>query len=297
MFKKENLKKIINELAESYEAEKILSNLELLEICKREGFEGFTNEQDNRLAHELAEVAANIQVSKRYCRSKFKENNNISEILSGLENLEKRMPLQSWRSSEQARLQQFSTPPSVAFLMTKILNPAKTELILEPSAGTGSLAAWLRISECDLQLNELSKRRRALLELQDYEPMGYDAEFLDDVLPEEIQPEGILMNPPFSSSSGRTKNNDAGFGFRHVRAALSRLKDGGRLVTLLGTESGTQTAKARKFWGEIADRCDLRAIIHLPKNAFRKYGTSVGTSIVCVVKNHSPGSENRNKKK
>lgn len=141
MLEKEILKKIINEISEIFEAEKMLTNLELLEVCKREGIGNFTNEQDNHFAHELAEVAANIQVSKRYCRSKFKENKNISEIISGLENLEERMPLQSWRSSEQVRLQQFSTPPSVTFLMAKILNHAKTELILEPSAGTGSLAA------------------------------------------------------------------------------------------------------------------------------------------------------------
>jgi type I restriction-modification system DNA methylase subunit len=73
--------------------------------------------------------------------SKGKEAN--SKVLAELEDLQKKIPTQSWQSREQIQLQQFSTSPSIGFLMTKILNLSRTELILEPSAGTGSLAAWL----------------------------------------------------------------------------------------------------------------------------------------------------------
>lgn len=199
--------------------------------------------------------------------------------------LEKRILTQSWRADEQIRLQQFSTPPTIAYLMARILNPLPKKLILEPSAGTGSLAVWLRAAGCRVHVNELSATRRLLLELQGYEPTAFDAEFIDDLLPPEIVPDSVIMNPPFSSSGGRTKATDAGYGFRHVRSALSRLKTGGKLVALLGTESATRTEKARKFWHEIAAEHDVRAIIHLPKNAFYKYGTSVGTSIFCIGKN------------
>lgn len=296
MMDKEILKRIIIEITKIVETQKSLSNFELLEICKREGIGNFTNEQDNHLSHELVETAVNIHITQTYQMSLLKKNEGNSKILAELKDLENKMPTQSWRSREQIQFQQFSTPPSIGFLMTKILNPSSSELILEPSAGTGSLAAWLKVSGCDIYLNELSERRRALLEFQSYKPTGYDAEFIDDLLPDEILPDGVMMNPPFSSSGGRTKNNDSAFGFRHIRSALSRLKAGGRLVALLGTESGTQSDKARRFLSEIASVNDLRAIIHLPKNTFCKYGTSIGTSIICVVKSETPSEANRNEK-
>lgn len=64
-------------------------------------------------------------------------------------------------------------------------------------------------------------------------------------------------------------------------------------MALVGTEGGTKTGKARKFWGEIADEYDLRTFIHPPKNAFYKYGTTVETTVVCVVKKNLSASENR----
>jgi type I restriction-modification system DNA methylase subunit len=105
------------------------------------------------------------------------------------------------------------------------------------------------------------------------------------------------MKPPFSSSAGRTKTNDSNYGFRHVRSALSRLKPGGRLVALLGTESATKTDKARIFWNEIAQEFDLRAVIHLPKNAFYKYGTNTATSIFCIGKNEPSQDAKRSEKR
>ncbi len=90
------------------------------------------------------------------------------------------------------------------------------------------------------------------------------------------------MNPPFSSSGGRAKNNDSNFGFRHVKAALARLKNGGRLVALLGSDTLTKTDIGRGFLSELATEYELKAVINLPKNAFYKYGTTVQTSIICI---------------
>jgi hypothetical protein len=69
---------------------------------------------------------------------------------------------------------------------------------------------------------------------------------LEDLLPNEVKPDGVLRNPPFSSSIGRTKNNDSNYAFQHVRSALIRLKTGGRLFALLGTDSVTKTDEARR---------------------------------------------------
>ncbi len=265
------------------EKSQTLKNKDLIEICRSNGIDFITTANEVHLIHELLETTINQSIVKNFNRQSLTEECQ-SQTLERLTNLLKSCPPQSWRGLEQIRLQQFSTPPTIAFLMARILNPSETELIIEPSAGTGSLAAWLKIAGCRVCVNELSEMRRLLLELQGYKPLGINAEFMDDLLPEEIEPDGFLMNPPFSTSSGRTKNNNSDFGFRHVKSALARLKKGGRLVALLGSDTITKTDKGRTFLKEIATEYDLKAVITLPKNAFYKYGTTFSTCIVCIEK-------------
>ena len=284
MFEKVNLQKVIEKAENLLNATKKLTNFSLLEICKEQRIEIIGSESEGHLAHEIMEVAVNNCISNQFSDGfEVKSQSNI-EILGKLRGLKDKIPPQSWRSSQQIRLQQFSTPPQIAFLMAKILEPTADELILEPSAGTGSLATWLRVAGCKIHVNEISATRRTLLELQNYQPTGINAEFLDDLLPEKLVPEGILMNPPFSSTGGRCKKTDSNFGFRHVKSALARLKEGGRLVALLGGDTITKTTKGRIFLSEIADEYDLKAVITLPKNAFYKYGTNFQTCIVCIKK-------------
>ncbi len=290
MIEIEKVNRAIKEIEGKLKTKIKLSNFELLEIYKQCELRSLVSENDSHLAHEILEVAVNNFASENYCQKDFQTGYENSRILAELEALERRIPVQSWRSIEQLRLQQFSTPPTVAFVMTKILNPLSTDLILEPSSGTGSLATWLRIIGCSVHLNELSERRRAMLELQGYQPTAFNAEFLDDLMPEEIKPDGVLMNPPFTASGGRTKTGDSTFGFRHVKAALARLKNGGKLVAILGCAALTKSDKGRRFLSEIAAEQYLKAVINLPKDAFYKYGTTLPTSIICIKKRkpHEP---------
>lgn len=261
-----------------------ISNADLLEVCRNVGVDLFSQDRATHLVHELFETAINEHIFDKF-ESLSLENEKLRlNILDDLTNLLKKCPPQSWRGAEQIKLQQFSTPPTIAFLMAVILNPKKTELVLEPSAGTGSLAVWLKIAGCRVHLNELSETRRFLLGLQGFISTAYDAEFLDDLLPEGIRPDAILMNPPFSANAGRTKSGDSNFGFRHITSALERLNGGGRLVALFGTDALTKTQKGLKFLSNLSENFDLRAIIHLPKKAYYKYGTSLPVSIICIVK-------------
>ena len=291
------LNSVVTTIVNLIEKVEPLTNRNLIEICRTNGVELIGTQNEAHFIHEILETAVNLKIVNLFNRTSLLEKEIGQQTLASLTELLKNCPTQSWRGEEQIRLQQFSTPPTIAFLMAKILNPSPNELILEPSAGTGALASWLRVAGCSVHVNELSEPRRMLLELQDYAPTGCDAELIDELLPDEIKPDGVLMNPPFSSSAGRTKTNDSNYGFRHVRSALSRLKPGGRLVALLGTESATKTDKARIFWNEIAEEFDLRAIIHLPKNAFYKYGTNTATSIFCVGKNEPSEAVKRSEKR
>ncbi len=244
------------------------------------------------LIHEILETAVNRHLSQTFNIESIKKENKF-EILAELENLTKNLPTQSWRGEEQVSYQQFSTPPGAAFVMAQILKPDKGTTALEPSAGTGCLALWLKIAGCRTFVNEISERRRRLLEIQNFAPMAVNAEFLNDLLPDEIKPDFILMNPSFSTSCGRVKNADSGFGFRHVKSALARLNKNGRLVALLGSDALLKTDKGRKFLSEIGTEYDLKAVFNLPQNAFYKYGTSFQTAIVCIEKCDPERSESR----
>lgn len=214
------LKSTVAEIHELLGRSKPLTNGNLIEICRAREikFAGIRNE--THLIYEILETAINLYIIRNFDRADLIEDKNAERTLKNLERILEKCPPQSWRGNERIRLQQFSTPPTVAYLMAKTLKPFVGKLVVEPSAGTGSLAAWLKVSGCRIHTNELSETRRSLLELLGFAPTGVDAEFLDDLLLESIQPDDVLMNPPFSSSGGRTKNNDSNFGFRHVRSSV-----------------------------------------------------------------------------
>ena len=127
------------------------------------------------------------------------------------------------------------------------------ELVLEPSAGTGLLAIHAEIAGAELALNELAETRHGLLSgLFPQAPVTqFNAEQIDDYLDAAVQPTTVLMNPPFSASPGieRTMRDAT---VRHIRSALRRLPDGGRLVVLTGAnhdpaERGDRRALCRSF--------------------------------------------------
>lgn len=143
-----NLKSALKEIANYVEKSEPLKNKELVEICRRWGVEFISGETETHLIHELLEAAINLTIAKYFNQACLTSGECQSQTLERLMDLLEKCPTQSWRGNEQICLQQFSTPPTVAFLMTKILSPSKAEMVLEPSAGTGSLAAWLRVAGC-----------------------------------------------------------------------------------------------------------------------------------------------------
>lgn len=259
------------------------SNKQLIEICKDFGISLVDSDGDPHLFHEILETSVNLYLSEAEWLRPFDAKNKY-EILARLEDLTSKLPTQSWRGLEQINLQQFSTPPALAYLLLRMLRPAAGKLALEPSAGTGSLAVWLRKTGCQTVVNEISARRKLLLELQSFDPFSVNAEFLDDLLPAQIKPDYVLMNPPFSASGGRTGTRDSNFGFRHVETSLLRLQPGGRLVALLGADACLETDKGKKFWHRVGREYRVHAFLIVPRGAFYKYGTTFQTVAVIVSK-------------
>lgn len=268
------------------------NNKRLIEICADHKIGLVDADGEPHLIHEILETAVNLFLGET-AALESPEAGDRHETLRRLEDLTLHLPTQSWRGDEQIELQQFSTPPALGFLMARLLKPEAGKIALEPSAGTGNLAIWLRSAGCLTEVNEISARRRTLLELQNFTPYAVNAEFLDDLLPDRIEPEYILMNPPFSASLGRAGARDSNFGFRHVEAALLRLKPGGSLVALLGADACLKTGKGKTFWNRINLEYSVKAFSVVPQKVFYKYGTTFQTVVVVVGK---PESENQTAK-
>lgn len=280
---KERLRAAIETVKSRLSKDDFPSNKQLIEICKDFGISLIDSDGDPHLFHEILETSVNLYLNEAEWLKPL-ETKNKYEILARLEDLTSKLPTQSWRGLEQIKLQQFSTPPALAYLLAEMLRPKAGKLALEPSAGTGSLAVWLRRAGCPTEVNEISARRKLLLELQNFNSFAVNAEFLDDLLPAEIKPDYVLMNPPFSASDGRTGTRDSNFGFRHVETALLRLQPGGRLVALLGADACLETDKGKKFWHRVGREYRVHAFLIVPRGAFYKYGTTFQTVAVVVSK-------------
>ena len=110
-----------------------------------------------------------------------------------------------------------------------------TDLVLEPSAGTGLLAILAEMSGASLVLNELAESRAGLARSPFPERRGHPRRRRADRRSSRhrIAPSVVLMNPPFSALANVDRRM-ADAAFRHVASALARLSDGGRLVAITG---------------------------------------------------------------
>lgn len=276
---REQLEKCLTEIVDRIERRaEIISNRELIEICGERG-SFLSCDTDPHFCHEIAEAAINLLIKEKYAEEFF--HARPPEFCTPiLKTLIARLPTQTWRSREQIIRQQFSTPPAIAYFLTYLLNLKPGDQILEPSAGTGSLAAWANGLGLKIYTNEIDLRRRELLEVLGFQPTAYNAEFINDFLSSDVRANVVMMNPPFSSSGGRTKNNSSKFGFRHVESALERLKKGGKFGVILGEAAGLDTKTGNDFWRKHSDRIEVSAVIKINGREYARYGTTVDINLI-----------------
>ena len=206
---------------------------------------------------------------------------NAARTIEQLDAMLRRLPTQTYRSEGQVARQQFSTPMTLAWLVAAAAQLDATDVVLEPSAGTGMLAAWLP-PVARLVLNEIDAQRAALLAgVFDCNVSAHDAEMVDDLLDPTLLPTAIVMNPPFSRSERR--GDDAHAGARHLRSALLRLAAGGRCVAIMPSwfaphESGRDgyLAAAR----QVTPRLDIL----IGGSAYAKHGTGIDVRILVYDK-------------
>jgi len=230
-----------------------------------------------RDAYDAAEAGFNIYLNR--------VGLNLSDTHAVLNRLlaeQARLPRQTRRDQNQIDFQQFSTPPAQALVVVMAAALRSGMTVLEPSAGTGNIAALARLIGAQVDTNEIDERRRSLLSLQGFQPTAFDAERLDNLLPADRTYHAIVMNPPFSATGGRVHGHNTAFGARHVEQALLRLKPGGRLVAIVGSGMALERHAFREWWNGIAQRYQLRANLGIDGKEYARFGTTFDNQIIVI---------------
>jgi predicted RNA methylase len=197
------------------------------------------------------------------------------------------LPTQTNRSGNKDKLQQFSTPPHYAYLATWIANLKPGDTVLEPSAGTGSIAVHAANAGATVFGNELDPKRAELLKaLLGDRVTNENAEQIAGILPGQgvPAPTSIVMNPPFSSTAGRTNKRDILTAAKHIDEALTMLAPGGRLVAIVGEGMKPGAPAYRAWFDRLAAEHSLRANVGVSGDEYAKSGTTFGTRVLVIDK-------------
>lgn len=227
------------------------------------------------------------------------QHDRVRSRIGELKELFDLIPTQTTRTAEMDEFQQFSTPPALAYVANWVANLNNNDTYLEPSAGTGNIAAFAKLTGVkEIIVNELAPRRAAILK-----EMGFDqvftenAEQINNILPKEIKPTVVVMNPPFSSTAGRMqgerKTSNATV---HIEQALKRLVPGGRLVAIVGEGMAADRPTFKPWFNKLSKDFIIRANIGISGQEYVKYGTSFGNQLLVIDKPLSPkGIDNTDK--
>lgn len=205
--------------------------------------------------------------------------------LARLEELVRSLPTHTHRGEEQVALQAFSTPLPLAWLVGRAGRLLPADIVLEPSAGTGLLAASAGRAGCRLLLNEIDLGRRRCLAAAypDAALSGHDGELIHDLLDPAVRPSVVLMNPPFARGAERGEDRYAGA--RHLLSSLTRLAPGGRLVAIM-PESFSDSGSGRALRTKADQQAGLRLDILLSPGLFAKHGTGIAVRFLVYDKLH-----------
>ena len=256
----------------------------LLREAMTAAFEG--SDQDGawlwKDAYEASEAAA-VLFLRKYGSGMLKKAASAARYLSMLERLAALLPSHTRRSEESDQFQQFSTPLGLGFLLSLAAQVRPGEIVLEPSAGTGLLAIHAEIAGAALALNELAETRQAMLAalFQQVPVMRFNAEQIDDYLDASVTPDCVLMNPPFSASPNieRSMRDTT---VRHIRSALRRVADGGRLVVLTGASHDPLNADIRALYADLTGMASFRFTATVDGRIYARHGTSIDTRLTVI---------------
>src|SRR5712664_3436614 len=206
-----------------------------------------------------------------------------SAMLPMLAKIARLIPTHTRRSEESQALQQFSTPIVLGLVASAAAAISPSDIVLEPSAGTGLLAILAELSGASLVLNELAETRAQLLSLlfPGIAVTRFDAAQIDDHLDPDIKPSVVLMNPPFSAVANVDRRM-ADAALRHIASALARLPEGGRLVAITGPSCSPDNPVWTGSFVRLQERGRVVFTAAIAGAVFAKHGTTIETRLTVI---------------
>ena len=243
-----------------------------------------TGAWDWKSAYEACE-ATTVLFLRKYGKALFRKADTPALRLSALTRVANLLPTHTRRSVESDTFQQFSTPIPLGLAAVTAAAITPGDRVLEPSAGTGLLAILAEIGGAALVLNELAETRAALLTslFPAISVTRFDAVQIDDHLDLAAVPTVVLMNPPFSALAN-VAGRVADTAYRHIRSALARLADGGRLVAITGANLAPDAPAWRDAFIRLQERGRVVFSAAIDGAVYAKHGTSVETRLTVIDK-------------
>lgn len=175
-------------------------------------------------------------------------------------------------NTTKTKAQQFGYFPTPFDLGNRVIALAQIHpgmTVLEPSAGRGALAYLAAAEGAHVDCVELMDANFSALENGMKLRSIRQADFL--TLEPTEKYDRVVMNPPFDKQAD----------LRHVLHAMTFLKDGGRLVSVM---AAGVTFRTNRLTTEFRDLVDQRGgvIEPVPEGTFKESGTSVNTVVVTI---------------
>ena len=233
-------------------------------------------------AYEACE-AAQVMFLRKFGGAMRTRAGSAAAMLEMMTRLAGRLPTQTRRSEESEQFQQFSTPLALGFVAAETAMLTASDLVLEPSAGTGMLAIFAELAKARLALNEIAETRAGLLGrlFRDTAVSRHNAEQIHDRLDPAIRPSVVLMNPPFSASP-QMSVRFAEAAIRHVRSAFARLAEGGRLVAITGHNLVPDNPACRDSFLELQQKGRVVFTAPIAGKAYARHGTTFETRLTVI---------------
>ena len=244
-------------------------------------------------AYDASEAAV-VLFLKRHGRAMLGAAESPRGMLSMIERLAALEPSHTRRSEEQIARQQFSTPLALAMIAAHAARLEPHDRVLEPSAGTGTLAVFAECvvrSQEQLVLNELAQGRAAMLAglFPGAAVTQYDAESIEARIGPAAAPTVVLMNPPFSRGAA-TRRRRLGTDLRHLRSAFRSLVPGGRLVAVTSRGCAPDTEDWEEAFADLPHTVVLSLAVQ--GRVYARRGTTIETRLT-VLDRAPPGARAR----
>jgi len=238
-----------------------------------------------KVISELEIDANSIRIKNQLPRPLYERVNKILELMGGKWNRKAKVHLFEQDPTDKVEdilltgqivdlkkeFDFFETPVDIAEAVVIKAHIHAGMKVLEPSAGRGVICDMVKgyAPTAKIEVCEIQPENQAILAKKGYRLMAED--FM------AMFPSGkydrVVMNPPFS------KQQD----IDHVTQAFSHLKEGGRLVAIMGASVTFRTNLKTDRFKSLLSSCGGE-ITPLPEDSFKSSGTNVNTVLVTMSK-------------